>query len=228
MHPQNRISFYFDCRFISAWRQYRKIHSGFCYSEKSEEAVTGGSIMNIRLDQMTTEKRNPKSMDLHTMTPLEIVTLMNEEDAHVHEAVHSQLEKIAAVVELGIHALRSGGRIFYTGAGTSGRLGVLDAAECPPTFGVTPDTVIGLIAGGERAFTKAVEGAEDSKELGRSEEEELERQKYRAGLIPAGRVGHVRDIANAAVFLGSDESSYINGVELLVDGGLAAVYPVKL
>ncbi len=66
------------------------------------------------------------------------------------------------------------------------------------------------------------------KELGRSEEEELERQKYRAGLIPAGRVGHVRDIANTAVFLGSDESSYINGVELLVDGGLAAVYPVKL
>lgn len=149
--------------------------------------------MNIRLDQMTTEKRNPKSMELHTMTPLEIVTLMNEEDAHVHEAVRSQLNQIAATVEMGIHALQSGGRIFYMGAGTSGRLGVLDAAECPPTFGVSPDTVIGLIAGGDQAFIKAVEGAEDSKELGRSDLEKhgLKQEDLVIGIAASGRTPYV-------------------------------------
>lgn len=149
--------------------------------------------MNIRLDQMTTEKRNPKSMELHTMTPLEIVTLMNEEDAHVHEAVRSQLDQIAAAVELGIHALQSGGRIFYMGAGTSARLGVLDAAECPPTFGVSPDTVIGLIAGGDQAFIRAVEGAEDSRELGRSdlEKHHLNANDLVIGIAASGRTPYV-------------------------------------
>lgn len=125
--------------------------------------------MDIKLNEMRTEKRNPKTINLDILSPLEIVTLMNEEDAKVHEAVAAHLNEIAKTVSLGIEAIENGGRIIYMGAGTSGRLGVLDAAECPPTFGVSPETVTGLIAGGETAFTKAVEGAEDSMELGEND-----------------------------------------------------------
>lgn len=122
--------------------------------------------MKLNLDKITTETRNPATMDLDQMTPLEIVTAMNREDAKVPEAIRPQLPKIAEAVQWAIDALNDGGRVFYMGAGTSGRLGVLDAAECPPTFGVSPDLIVGLIAGGESAFLKAVEGAEDSRELG--------------------------------------------------------------
>ena len=111
---------------------------------------------------MTTETRNQATMNLDTMTPLEVVTAMNREDARVPQAIEPLLPNIAKAVEWAIDSLEKGGRLFYMGAGTSGRLGVLDAAECPPTFGVSPDLVVGLIAGGEKAFIKAVEGAEDS------------------------------------------------------------------
>ena len=107
--------------------------------------------------RMTTEMRNPATMDLDIMTPLEIVTVMNLEDEFIPAAVRKQLKEIARAAEWGIESLRKNGRIFYIGAGTSGRLGVLDASECPPTFGVAPGTVTGLIAGGEKAFTTAVE-----------------------------------------------------------------------
>ena len=124
--------------------------------------------MDLNLDAMT-ETRNQATMDLDTMTPLEVVTAMNREDAKVPQAIHSQLPQIAQAVEWAIQSFKDGGRMFYMGAGTSGRLGVLDAAECPPTFGVSPNVVVGLIAGGEPAFTKAVEGAEDSREMGRGD-----------------------------------------------------------
>ena len=126
----------------------------------------------LDLSKLTTEARNPETMHLDEMTPLEIATAMNREDAHVIEAIHAELPHIARAIEWATESLRAGGRIVYMGAGTSGRLGVLDAAECPPTFGVSPDVVVGLIAGGERAFIKAVEGAEDSTTLG---EEDLKR-----------------------------------------------------
>lgn len=122
--------------------------------------------MKLNLHKMTTETRNQSTWNLDTMTPLEVVTAMNQEDAKVPQAIAPQLPRIAQAVEWAIEALESGGRMFYMGAGTSGRLGVLDAAECPPTFGVSPDLIVGLIAGGEQAFIKAVEGAEDSRELG--------------------------------------------------------------
>ena len=125
--------------------------------------------MNLNLDAMTTETRNQATMNLDTMTPLEVVTAMNREDARVPQAIEPLLPNIAKAVEWAIDSLEKGGRLFYMGAGTSGRLGVLDAAECPPTFGVSPDLVVGLIAGGEKAFIKAVEGAEDSRELGRDD-----------------------------------------------------------
>ena len=107
-----------------------------------------------------TEQRNPRSMQLGTMSALEIVELMNREERLVQEAVASQLPVIARVAERISQTFAQGGRLFYFGAGTSGRLGVLDASECPPTFGVSPDLVQGIIAGGDTALRHAVEHAE--------------------------------------------------------------------
>ncbi len=125
--------------------------------------------MKLNLDALTTETRNRDTMNLDTMTPLEVVTAMNREDAKVPQAIAPILPQIAQAVTWAIDSLQRGGRVVYMGAGTSGRLGVLDAVECPPTFGVSPDRIVGLIAGGEKAFVKAVEGAEDSRELGRGD-----------------------------------------------------------
>ena len=125
--------------------------------------------MSLNLKNMSTETRNQNTMDLDIMTPLEVVTVMNQEDAKVPEAIKPALPNIAQCVTWAISSIEAGGRIIYMGAGTSGRLGVLDAVECPPTFGVAPEVVVGLIAGGEKAFVKAVEGAEDSRELGRQD-----------------------------------------------------------
>jgi N-acetylmuramic acid 6-phosphate etherase len=108
-------------------------------------------------------------MELDTFSALEIVTAMNNEDAKLAQAVKPALPTIAKVVDYVAEAFSKGGRLFYIGAGTSGRLGVLDASECPPTFGVPPTQVVGLIAGGEVALRNPVEGAEDSREMGRSD-----------------------------------------------------------
>lgn len=113
------------------------------------------------MKSMTTEARNPASEKIDTLSPLEIVRLMNEEDARVIAAVGQQAEPIARAVEVIAERLRAGGRLIYIGAGTSGRLGVLDASECPPTFSTPPEMVVGIIAGGYGALTRAVEGAED-------------------------------------------------------------------
>lgn len=121
--------------------------------------------MEINLGSMTTEARNQASINLDTMSSLEIVQLMNKEDEKVPAAIKGVLPLIAETVDRVVEAFERGGRLFYLGAGTSGRLGVVDASECPPTFGVSDGMVIGLIAGGESAFIKAVEGAEDSMEL---------------------------------------------------------------
>lgn len=149
--------------------------------------------MSLNLDKMTTETRNPNTMDLDVMSPLEVVTAMNREDAKVPEAVKPALPQIAQVVEWAIQSIEAGGRVFYLGAGTSGRLGVLDAAECPPTFGVGDDVIIGLIAGGDKAFLKAVEGAEDSRELGREDLEtrKLAKRDLVIGIAASGRTPYV-------------------------------------
>ena len=118
------------------------------------------------LDPRETERRNPRSASIDLATPLEIVDLINAEDTRVPIAVASQREAIARAVELAEQTFRGGGRLFYVGAGTSGRLGVLDASECPPTFGTDPEMVQGIIAGGLPALTRAQEGAEDVVENG--------------------------------------------------------------
>jgi len=120
----------------------------------------------VDLSKLTTEGRNPATMNLDEMTPLEIVTAMNKEDYHVVTAVGKVLPEVARAITWCTESLMNGGRIIYIGAGTSGRLGLLDAVECPPTFGVSQELVVGLLAGGNKAFIKAVEGAEDSCCLG--------------------------------------------------------------
>src|SRR6516162_2196544 len=112
------------------------------------------------MDHLQTEARNPASTKLDELTGLEVVRLMNAEDARVIPAVASQAEAIARAIEAIAERLRDGGRLIYAGAGTSGRLGVLDATECPPTFNAPLGQVVGVIAGGPPAVTQAVEGAE--------------------------------------------------------------------
>jgi N-acetylmuramic acid 6-phosphate etherase len=112
-------------------------------------------------DARLTERRNPRSAQLDTLSPAGIVDLINAEDAGVAPAVARARDAIARTIELVEHAFRAGGRLVYVGAGTSGRLGVLDAAECPPTFGTPPEMVVGVIAGGSAALLRSVEGAED-------------------------------------------------------------------
>jgi len=118
------------------------------------------------LTGLTTEGRNPRSTDLDRMTPAEILGLINEEDRRIAEIVGREIPYIEQAVELVIDAFRHGGRLIYVGAGTSGRIGVLDSAECPPTFGADREMVQGIIAGGEIALVRAVEGAEDDVEAG--------------------------------------------------------------
>ena len=147
----------------------------------------------IDLTKLVTETRNPNTMDLDQMTPLELVSVMNQEDLNVVAGVKEVLLQIAQAIEWAVSSLEAGGRIVYFGAGTSGRLGVLDAVECPPTFGVSPDVVVGLIAGGEKAFVRAVEGAEDSLELCEEEFKKigLNKNDIAIGIAASGRTPYV-------------------------------------
>lgn len=119
----------------------------------------------MNLEKLLTEARNPDTVDIDNRSSLEIVELINREDRKVASAVEQILPAIAQAVDYIVEALQSGGRLFYLGAGTSGRIGILDASECPPTYGTRPELVQGLIAGGEQAIFRAVEGAEDSDTL---------------------------------------------------------------
>lgn len=125
--------------------------------------------MELNLNALTTESRNARTMELDTLSALEIVTVMNQEDRLVPRAMEDALPAIARCAELAARTIQSGGRLVYMGAGTSGRLGVLDAVECPPTFGVSPETVVGLVAGGATAFDRPIEDAEDSPEEGQKD-----------------------------------------------------------
>jgi len=124
------------------------------------------NLSNVRYASLPTEQENPGSRDLDLLEAADLVRVMNEEDRRVPDAVAAALPSIAAVVDRASAALAADGRIVYVGAGTSGRLGVLDAAECPPTFGTDPSRVVALIAGGPEAVFRAREGAEDDRDAG--------------------------------------------------------------
>ena len=146
------------------------------------------------LDQLTTEARNPLTQELDNLSALEIVELINSEDAKIAGAVAEVSGSIAQAIEVIADRLSRGGRLIYVGAGTSGRLGVLDAVECPPTFNTKPELVIGLIAGGPKGLVRAVEGAEDSREMGRQDLQEIALGDLDVvvGIAASGRTPYVK------------------------------------
>ena len=162
-------------------------------------------IVAVNLKQLDTEKRNPRTAAIDTLSTQDMVALINSEDHLCAEAVREVLPAVAQSIDVIYEQMRKGGRLFYTGAGTSGRLGVLDAAECPPTYGVDPGLVVGLIAGGPTAFLKAVEGAEDSPDLGR---QDLINHAFSAadvlvGIAASGRTPYVIGAMDYARSLGA-------------------------
>ena len=157
------------------------------------------------LSQMMTEQRNPRSLNIDCMTAIDIVQLINQEDLLVAKAVEKCLPHIAEAVEKIEHAFTNGGRLVYIGAGTSGRLGVLDASECPPTYGVPPEMVVGIIAGGERALRHPVEGAEDNYEQGKADLQAVDfcEKDVLVGIAASGRTPYVIGALEYAKSLGA-------------------------
>lgn len=145
------------------------------------------------LKKFATETRNPNSENLDIMSALEIVTLMNQEDRNVCLAIEEVLPEIAKLVDVLAAAFEKGGRLIYMGAGTSGRLGVLDASECPPTYGVSPDMVVGIMAGGDYALRNDVVGDEDKPELGKQNlmDIKLTKEDVVVGIAASGRTPFV-------------------------------------
>ncbi|MDI6600865.1 N-acetylmuramic acid 6-phosphate etherase [Calorimonas adulescens] len=145
------------------------------------------------LDRLTTEGRNPDTMDIDTLDTMGILRKINDEDKKVALAVEQELPSIAKAVDIIVESIKKGGRIFYVGAGTSGRLGVLDASECPPTYGVSPELFQGVIAGGIKALYSSTEGAEDDREQGKRDlsEKGLKDIDVTVGIAASGRTPYV-------------------------------------
>ena len=149
--------------------------------------------MSVKLNKISTEARNPNTMDLDLLSTVDILKKINNEDKSVPISVESAITQIALLVDNLVNVFENGGRLIYIGAGTSGRLGVLDASECPPTYGVDKNMVIGLIAGGSDALVNAIEGAEDSKELAKEDLENINLSKndFVVGIAASGRTPYV-------------------------------------
>jgi N-acetylmuramic acid 6-phosphate etherase len=145
------------------------------------------------MDHLTTEQNNPESVSIDQMDPIQIAMLMNREDLKVVAAVERVLPDIARAIEMVTERVQAGGRLIYIGAGTSGRLGVLDASECPPTFNTPPALVVGLIAGGHRALTNAIEGAEDNRQAGEEDLRgiDVDAKDVVCGIATSGRTPYV-------------------------------------
>ena len=179
------------------------------------------------LSTLITEQRNPNSMHVDSLSALEIVQLMNQEDKQVPLAIEKCLPQIAQAVECIVAAFQQGGRLVYIGAGTSGRLGVLDASECPPTFGVSPEMVKGIIAGGERALRHPIEGAEDSKAQAVVDLQTIQfsSKDVLVGIAASGRTPYVIGALEYAKSLGSvtvsiasnPNSAMVNIVDIAID-----------
>lgn len=152
-----------------------------------------GVDLLVDLRKIDTEQQNKNTINLDQMSVREALTVMNQEDKKVAKAIEKVLPEIEKAVHVIIEKFNVGGRLIYIGAGTSGRLGVLDAAECPPTFGAPKEQVVGIIAGGEKAFTEAIEGSEDNIEMGKEDLEKigLTKNDVVVGLAASGRTPYV-------------------------------------
>ncbi len=162
-------------------------------------------MMKIDLTTLVTESRNVASENIDMLSTIDMLKVINQEDQKVALAVEAIIPEIAKVVDLISEAFQSGGRLIYTGAGTSGRLGILDASECPPTYGSDPDLVIGLIAGGHKAILKAVENAEDNEELGATDLQQIgfNHKDVLVGIAASGRTPYVIGSMNYAKSVGA-------------------------
>lgn len=179
------------------------------------------------LSTLITEQRNPNSKHVDSLSALEIVQLMNEEDKQVPLAIEKCLPQIAQAAECIVAAFQQGGRLVYIGAGTSGRLGVLDASECPPTFGVSPEMVKGIIAGGERALRHPIEGAEDSKTQAVVDLQTIQfsSKDVLVGIAASGRtpyvigaLEHAKSLGSVTVSIASNPNSAMaNIVDIAID-----------
>ncbi|MBS6506873.1 MAG: N-acetylmuramic acid 6-phosphate etherase [Paraclostridium bifermentans] len=147
----------------------------------------------LNLSKLTTESRNQNTLNIDKVSTLEMVKMINEEDKKVANAIEIELPKIAEAIDGIVERMQKGGRLIYIGAGTSGRLGILDASECPPTYGVSEELVQGLIAGGQEAIFRAKEGAEDSKELAVLDlkDKHLNENDTVVGIAASGRTPYV-------------------------------------
>ncbi|MBB1273600.1 N-acetylmuramic acid 6-phosphate etherase [Psychromonas sp. SR45-3] len=161
--------------------------------------------MKIDLTKFVTESRNQNSEKIDMLSTLDMLAIINQEDQKIALAVEAILPKIAQVVDAITTAFQCGGHLIYCGAGTSGRLGILDASECPPTFGSNPEQVIGLIAGGHKAILQAVENAEDNRELGKSDLQDIgfNEKDVLVGIAASGRTPYVLSAMEYANSLGA-------------------------
>jgi N-acetylmuramic acid 6-phosphate etherase len=181
---------------------------------------------DIDLSKISTELRNPVTADIDTMDALGIVSAINEQDQLVAPAVGHALPQIALAVDAIVDALRSGGRLIYIGAGTSGRLGVLDASECPPTFNTPPGLVVGIIAGGDHALRHPIEHVEDRREAGRADLEEanLTDRDVVVGIAASGRTPYVLGAIEYANSIGCVTA----GISNSVDSALSAAVSIPI
>ncbi|MDD1781135.1 N-acetylmuramic acid 6-phosphate etherase [Enterovibrio sp. ZSDZ35] len=185
--------------------------------------------MKIDLTKMVTESRNPASAEIDTLSTLDMLKVINDEDKKVALAVEAELPNIALAVDAITNAFADGGRLIYMGAGTSGRLGILDASECPPTYGTNPAMVVGLIAGGHPAILKAVENAEDNAELGKQNliDLALTDKDVVVGIAASGRTPYVLGGMRYAKSIGSTVVAIAcNPVCTMVDEANIAITPV--
>lgn len=161
-------------------------------------------MTRIDLSTLATEAQNPATLSIDQASSLEIVRLINQEDAKIAPAIQSALPEIATAVDEIVAALRAGGRLIYLGAGTSGRLGILDASECPPTYNTAPEQVVGIIAGGKDAVFRSIEGAEDDPNLAAADLSALglSERDVVVGIAASGRTPYVIGGLNYAKALG--------------------------
>lgn len=185
--------------------------------------------MKIDLSRLVTESRNPASAEIDTLSTIEMLQVINQEDQKVALAVQAVLPQIAQTVDAITAAFANGGRLIYMGAGTSGRLGILDASECPPTYGTHPDMVIGLIAGGHQAILKAVENAEDNAQMGQDDLKALNLTQHDVvvGIAASGRTPYVLGGLEYAKSVGATTASIACNPECaMAEAADIAILPV--
>lgn len=172
------------------------------------------------LARLETEGRNPLTTELDTLPTMELVAALHEENRAVWDAVQAVLPQVAQVVDILAERMERGGRLFYVGAGTSGRLGVLDASECPPTFGVEPERVQGIIAGGPTALTRSIEGAEDSPETGAADlrARDVGTNDVVVGIAASGRTPYVIGALDEAKARGAVTVAVVNVTDSALAG----------